>query len=807
MKDKNKTKEELISELIELRMRNAELQRIEQDFTNRKLEKSESSKIKEKLEFLLTNNPAVIYTCEYGGNWAGIFMSENIKDLLGYEAKDFIENQDFWVKGIHPDDKERIFSGLENLLKNDYHSHEYRFLHKDGNYRWVFDEIRVLRDKEGNPYECIGYWTDITERKKVEEALKENENFLKTIIDTEPECIKLLSPDGTLQMMNCAGLDMIEADSLDQVKGQVIYPLISPEYLQGFKSLTEQVFQGKSGTMEFEITGMRGRRLWLETHAVPLLNPKNEITALLGITRDITERKKSEEIIQNSERFLANIFDCIQDGISILDKDMTIIRVNSTMEKWYKHAMPLVGNKCYQAYHGRKEECDVCPTRNTFHTGRSSYEVVPKTGAGGQIEGWMDLYSYPIIDNKTGEMTGVIEYVRDITERKKAEEEKEKLEDQLRHAQRMEAVGQIAGGVAHDFNNILSAIIGHGNLLQMEMKKDTPSRIHLEQILAASERGANLIQSLLAFSRKQIISPRPIDLNDVVTRVGKLLIRVIGEDIKLKTICAEEAVTVMADSGHIEQVLMNLVTNARDSMPEGGMLIIETGLVEIDDEFIKRHAYGKHGKYALISVTDSGEGMDKETRQRIFEPFFTTKEIGKGTGLGLSMVYGIIKQHDGFIDVHSEPGKGTKVKIYLPEIKIGVKEAEIKEPSFVEGGTETVLVAEDDEAVRRLSREILERFGYTVIEAEDGEDAIQRFMENKDKINLLLLDVVMPKKDGKVVYKEIKKIKPDIKVLFLSGYPADLIRKKGILEEGIDFIAKPVRVDDLLRKAREVLDT
>jgi signal transduction histidine kinase len=394
----------------------------------------------------------------------------------------------------------------------------------------------------------------------------------------------------------------------------------------------------------------------------------------------------------------------------------------------------------------------------------------------------------------------------EIVERKQAEEEKKKLESQLLHSQKLEAVGQLAGGVAHDFNNILTAIIGYGDLMQLEMKEDDPLRIDIDHILSSAERAVHLIQSLLAFSRKQIINSQPVNLNEIVTSVGKLLLRVIGEDIKLKTVLAGEDITVMADSGQIEQVLMNLATNARDAMPEGGILSVETGHIEIDEEFTKAHGYGKPGKYAYISVTDSGEGMDEETRQRIFEPFFTTKEVGKGTGLGLSTVYGIIKQHDGFVDVYSKPGKGTKFKIYLSAIKAEVKEAEITEPSSVQRGTETVLIAEDDESVRGLIKDILQRYGYRVIEAGDGEEAIEKYKEKEEEIDLLLLDVIMPKRKGKEVYEKVKEIKPDIKVLFLSGYSEGFLQKEGVLEKGLNLIFKPVAVNGLLRTVREVLD-
>ncbi|MCL4490846.1 MAG: ATP-binding protein [Nitrospirae bacterium] len=389
--------------------------------------------------------------------------------------------------------------------------------------------------------------------------------------------------------------------------------------------------------------------------------------------------------------------------------------------------------------------------------------------------------------------------VADITERKK-------LEEQLRHSQKMEAVGQLAGGIAHDFNNILTTITGYGSFLKMKLEKGDPLMPYVEQVINSAERAANLTRQILAFSRKQVIDPKPVNLNETIKKVEKLLLRLIREDIELKTIFADMDLTIMADSAQIEQVLMNLCTNARDAMPEGGLLTIESGLVELDEEYLKTHACGRPGKYALISVADTGSGMDEKTRERIFEPFFTTKEPGKGTGLGLSIVYGIIKQHNGHINVYSELCKGTTFKIYLPLIRSKVAETQPITLSSLEGGTETILVAEDDKEVRKLSKDVLECFGYKVIETGDGEDTINRFKENEDKIQLLVLDVIMPKKNGREVYEEIRKIRPDIKVLFMSGYTADIINSKGILEKGANFISKPVSSHEFLRKVREVLD-
>jgi CheY-like chemotaxis protein len=326
------------------------------------------------------------------------------------------------------------------------------------------------------------------------------------------------------------------------------------------------------------------------------------------------------------------------------------------------------------------------------------------------------------------------------------------------------------------------------------------------QILNSAERAANLTQALLAFSRRQIISPKPVNLNEIVQGLERLLSRVIGEDIELSTVLTDEDLIVMADSGQIEQVLMNLATNARDAMPDGGSLNISTKLAEFDSEFIKAHGFGRPEFYALISVEDTGQGMDEKTKERIFEPFFTTKEVGKGTGLGLAMVYGIIKQHDGYINVYSEAGMGTKFNIYLPLIKSKIEEARAADLLVLKGGEETVLIAEDDASVRELIKEVLLGYGYKVIEAVDGEDAVRRFKDNKDRIQLLILDVIMPKKNGKEVYDDIKEIKPDIKAIFTSGYTADIIHKKGILEERLDFILKPISPDEFLRKVREVLD-
>jgi PAS domain S-box-containing protein len=396
--------------------------------------------------------------------------------------------------------------------------------------------------------------------------------------------------------------------------------------------------------------------------------------------------------------------------------------------------------------------------------------------------------------------------LQDITELKRAEQEHERLEAQLRQAHRMEAVGQLAGGVAHDFNNLLQVILGYGEMALEDPVADGSQRTNIEEMVKAGERARTLVGQLLAFSRRQVLEMKDVDLNEVVAGLVKMMGRVIGEHITLDVFAGHDLGIVRADPGQIEQILMNLCVNARDAMPDGGTITIETENVRIDQAYCEDHAWARPGRFVLLSITDTGHGIDEKTMANVFEPFFTTKDVGEGTGLGLSTVYGLVKQHEGSVNVYSEVGKGTTVKIYLPVVERDAHTVGDKIEGPVVGGTETILLAEDDEKVRELTRGILEEAGYTVLAVADGEEALRVFEQHAGEIDLALLDVVMPRLGGRAVLERIRESHPEVAVLFASGYSANAIHTNFVLDEELALIQKPFQRDDLLRRVRGVLD-
>ncbi|GMV80854.1 MAG: hypothetical protein AMXMBFR7_20380 [Planctomycetota bacterium] len=516
------------------------------------------------------------------------------------------------------------------------------------------------------------------------------------------------------------------------------------------------------------------------------------------------ERKQATETVREREELVQLLLDSTAEAIYGIDLQGNCMLANPTCARLLGYADPeqLKGRNMHALIHhhhpdGRPYPEDECPIVRGIHTRQGTHvkDEVFWRADGTKFDA--EYWSYPMWRGK--ELVGLVVTFLDISREKE-------LEEQLRQAQKMEAIGQLAGGVAHDFNNLLTLITGYSELLLRATPADDPKREMLLEIRKAVGRSASLTRQLLAFSRKQVLAPKVLDLNEVVRDTEKMLRRVIGEDIHLSIVLDPQLGSVKADQGQLEQVLLNLAVNARDAMPQGGRLTIETHNVVLDEDYARSHAEVRPGSYVMLAVADTGTGMTEEVKRRLFEPFFTTKGTGKGTGLGLAVVHGIVKQSDGTIEVYSEPGMGTSFKIYLPRLEQAAKSGK-SGPGLGSAprGTETLLLVEDEDAVRALTRFTLQQCGYTVLEASHGEEAIRVATNHREKIHLLVTDVVMPGMGGRVLAERLLSLHPEMKVLYLSGYTDDAIVRHGILHEQVNFLQKPFSPNALAHQVREVL--
>ncbi len=519
--------------------------------------------------------------------------------------------------------------------------------------------------------------------------------------------------------------------------------------------------------------------------------------------RNRRKRREAEEALAQSEAKMRHILDSVDEGFIVIDQGYRIVSANRAFCNLA--GLPeaqVIGRQCHEISHHSARPCyllgEDCPVKQTFETGKVHDALHTHKDISGAPY-TAELKTYPFV-KASGTISSVIVTITDVTE-------KHQLQEQLAQSQKMESVARLAGGMAHDFNNMLGVIIGHSELALKQVNPSQPLFTGLQEIRKAAERSAGLTRQLLAFARKQTVSPRVLDLNETVAGTLKMLRPLIGEDIDLVWRPGDCVWPVMMDPSQIDQILANLCVNARDAISGVGRISIETGMITYDPGYCARHPEPVPGKYVSLTVSDDGCGMDRETQSRIFEPFFTTKEIGKGTGLGLAMVYGIAKQNKGFINVYSEPGQGTVFKLYLPQHAAENEAAQQQDQASPEpGGHETILLVEDEPSILNMAKSMLESFGYRVLSASTPAGAIHLANAHGAEIDLLIVDVIMPEMNGPDLAKQVVSFYPDMVCLFMSGYPGDVIAHHGVLDEGVNIIKKPFSTQDLAAKVREVLD-
>jgi two-component system cell cycle sensor histidine kinase/response regulator CckA len=576
----------------------------------------------------------------------------------------------------------------------------------------------------------------------------------------------------------------------------VLMNSIHPEDRDKMRAEINSAIQEKRDySLQFRALWPDGSIHWQAAKGRVFYDDGGRTTRMTGITMDIHERKLAEERL----RLQAAALEATANAIVITDRQGMILWTNPAFTELTGYAAEeAFGHSPRFLSSGKHDHAFYKKLWQEITTGNTWQGEIVNRRKDGTL--YTEEMTITPVHASGGEITHFVAIKQDVTKRKL-------LEDQFRQSQKMEAVGRLAGGVAHDFNNALAVITSYAELLQMKMPPDEPLRKHVQQVLKASDRAASLTRQLLAFSRKQTIEPSVLDLNSIVTEVDKMLRRLIGEDIELSFKNGSDLKCVKADRGQVEQILMNLAVNARDAMPDGGKLLIETANVELDEIYVRQHPYAKTGRYVMLSVSDTGCGMNKEVQAHIFDPFFTTKDVGKGTGPGLSTVYGIVKQSDGHISVYSEVGKGAAFRIYFPEVPAVVDSPGTESVvNLLPSGTETILLVEDEDSLREVTRDFLQNGGYEVLEADSGESALELTKQYQGRLDLLLTDVIMPGISGRQLADQLVPSRPEMKILFMSGYTQELVGHHGVLTPETVLLEKPFGVESLLTKIREVLD-
>ncbi|PKN30373.1 MAG: PAS domain-containing sensor histidine kinase [Deltaproteobacteria bacterium HGW-Deltaproteobacteria-21] len=657
---------------------------------------------------------------------------------------------------------------------------------------------------------------DVTLRTRAEEAMRESERRMAQIIEFLPDATFVIDTQGKVTAWNRA-MESLTGVSAQDMLGRSRYAYALPFYGRERPVLIDCALkrdeeiartyssfydEGTRLVSETYLSDFKGAGpAWLWNTATPLYDPEGKVIGAIESIRDITAHKNAEEELREAQRIARMGRWELNLSNNRLHWSETIFELfeidPSEFVPSYEAFLETVHPDDRQALHRAYTES--IHNRTPYQL---SHRLLMKDG---RIK-WVNEICRTDYDRQ-GQPLRSVGTVQDITEIKHAAEERERLQAQLLQAQKMESVGRLAGGVAHDFNNMLGIISGHAELALAQADPNAPLLQNLEEIVKAAQRSSDLVRQLLAFARKQTISPKVLDLNDAVSGILDMLQRLLGEDIALDWLPGKATWSIRVDPSQIHQILANLLINSRDAMPDGGKITIETANVVFDESSCRDHEGALPGEYVLLAVTDTGCGMTREVLERIFDPFFTTKEVGRGTGLGLSTIYGIVKQNNGFIDVYSEPRNGTAIRIYLPRAE-GEPVLRTKGPEkrSSRGGIETILVVEDEESLLEIGKVFLERQGYTVLAARSSVEALRLAGEFPGVIHLVMTDVVMPDMNGRELAEKLQALRPSIKSLYMSGYPADVIAHHGVLDPDVFFVEKPFSLTDLAEKVREVLD-
>ncbi|NLH47759.1 MAG: PAS domain S-box protein [Myxococcales bacterium] len=714
------------------------------------------------------------------------------EEVLGYSRQELLARS--FLDFIHPDDLEATRGLLAELAgKKRAYDFVNRCRHQDGSYRWI--EWRSVFDPTTRRIYVAA--RDITERMKAEQAHLQ----LGSLIENSLEFVGIATLDGKTLFLNPAARRMVGLSPEAAITDLSIFNF-APEdaQIQMAQEVIPALLEAGSWHGDGQLRNFQTGEIIQTDISVFIPGfPKIDSQSIIAtVMHDITERKRSEAALRASEERYRQIVETSNEGIWSLNANLETVYVNQKMAAMLGYpASEIIGKSPTCFLFAEDVEAHLEKLRERTKGVDQLYEQRYRRQDGSEL--WVTISASSLVD-ETGKFLGSFAMFTDITDRMR-------LQGQLMHAQKMESIGRLAGGVAHDFNNLLTGIMGNLELAMMDLNPSDPLYETLGDVNKAAESAANLTRQLLAFSRKQIVEPKVLNLNDVLTRMKKMLIRLIGEDIVLHTVLAADLWPVKIDPGQVEQIIVNLAVNARDAMPAGGKLLLETATIVLDEEYCRLHPEAQAGDYVMLAISDNGCGMSEQVKRHLFEPFFTTKEKGKGTGLGLATIYGAVKQAGGSIEVYSELNQGTTVKVYLPRV-IGTTEtvSETIPLTNLPTGQEQLLLVEDEAIVRDLAVRVLSRLGYRLLHCANAEQALNAAKEFPDKISLLITDVIMPGMNGKMLAMELLKTRPEIRVLFTSGYTENVIVHHGVLDEGIHFIGKPYTPQTLARKVREVLD-